>query len=241
MSEARIRAAAAIGRASQELNRALSEIDEIQTYDPALVGHVAHALTNYISVTVATVEMLRLTLRDHPDPDIPNWVEGIGHAADLMLHSVNRLVSHSSPREFPLKLERVNLALLMERACEYYRRRPDAGHVQIACAAIEAVPLAWGDRVAIAVVADNLLASALRAAQAHGGAVGVQVMAEPGHVVCAVRQPGPALTRGQQDKAFQEFGLSVALEFIRRMDGDLWYDSESGQEGIFSFRLPAHE
>ena len=129
----------------------------------------------------------------------------------------------------------------MERACEYYRRKPGAEQVQITCGAVETVPLAWGDRVAIAVVVDNLLANALRAAHAHGGAVGVQLMAESGHVVCAVRQPGPELTRAQQDKAFQEFGLSVAVEFIRRMDGDLWYDSESGNEGIFSFRLPAHE
>ncbi len=135
MTEPRARAAAAIARASHELDRALREIDEMQTYDPALVGHVAHALSNYISVTAATVEMLRLTLRDYPDPDVRNWVDGIGHAAD----------------------------------------------------------------------------------------------------------PGPGLTRPQQDKAFQEFGLSVALEFIRRMDGDLWYDSESAHEGIFSFRLTAHE
>ena len=108
-----------------------------------------------------------------------------------MQHSVSRLVSMSSPREFPLKLERVNLAVLMERACEYYRRKPGAEQVQITCRAVETVPLAWGDRVAIAVVADNLLSNALRAAQAHGGAVGVQLMAEPGHVVCSIREPGP--------------------------------------------------
>lgn len=241
MSDAKDRAAAAIARASHELDRALREIDQVQTYDPGLVGHVAHALSNYISVTVATVEMLRLNLRDYPDPDVPNWVDGIGHAADLMLHSVNRLVSHSSPRDFPLKLERVNLVLLMERACDYYRRKPGAEHVPIACSPIDAVPLAWGDRVGIAVVADNLLAHATRVGQTHGAGIRVQLMAEPGHVVCSVTQPGPALTRVEQDKAFREFGLAVAMEFVRRMDGDLWCDSENGRETAFSFRLPAHE
>lgn len=241
MTDAKHRAVAALTRANQELDRALREVDQIQTYDPALVGHVAHALSNYISVTAATVDMLRLNLRDYPDPDVLNWVDGIGHAADLMMHSVNRLVSHSSPRDLPLKLERVNLALLMERACEYYRHKPGAEHVPIACSALDAVPLAWGDRVAMAVVADNLLANALRAAQAHGGSIRVRLMAEPGHIVCSVTQPGPVLTPPQQDKAFGEFGLSVAGEFIRRMDGDLWCDSESGHGTAFSFRLPAHE
>ena len=241
MSDARSRAAAAIARASHELDRALGEIDDMQTYDPALVGHVAHALSNYLSVTVATVEMLRMNLRDHPDPDVGNWVDGIGHAADLMLHSINRLVSHAPPRDFPLKLERVNLVLLMERACQYYRRKPGATHVPIACVAEDAAPLAWGDRVAIAVVADNLLAHAMRAAQTSDGGIQVRLLAEPGHVVCAVSEPGPGLTRAEQDAAFREVGLSVAVEFIRRMDGDLWYDSASGHAGIFSFRLPAYE
>ena len=40
----------------------------IQTFDPALVGLVAHALNNYITVTSATVEMLQLTLRDFATP-----------------------------------------------------------------------------------------------------------------------------------------------------------------------------
>ena len=241
MTDAKHRTAAALARASQELDRALRELDQIETYDPALVGHVAHALSNYISVTAATVEMLRLNLRDHPDPDVRNWVDGIGHAADLMMHSVNRLVSHSSARDFPLKLERVNLALLMDRACDYYRHKPGAEHVPITCTALDPLPLAWGDRVAIAVVADNLLANALRAAQAHGGDIRARLLAEPGHIVCSVSQPGPALTRAQQDKAVREFGLAVAVEFIRRMDGDLWCESESGHETAFSFRLPAHE
>ena len=87
MTDAQTRAAAAIARASQELDQALHEIDEIQTYDPVLVGYVAHALSNYISVSAATVEMLRLTLRDYPDPDVRNWVDGIGHAADLWYDS----------------------------------------------------------------------------------------------------------------------------------------------------------
>jgi hypothetical protein len=121
--DARTRASASISEAKKELDRALVEIDLIQTFDPALVGLFAHALSNYITVTSATVEMLQLSLRDFHDPDVPIWLEGIGRTADLMQHSVSRLVSMSTPRDFPLKLDRVNLAVLHERACEYYRQR----------------------------------------------------------------------------------------------------------------------
>src|SRR3954462_15767944 len=180
--DAKARAAAAIAEAKSELDRALSEIDAIQTYNPMLIGLVAHSLSNYIAVTSATVDMLQLTLRDHADPDVPIWLDGIGHTADLMQRSVGRLVSMSAPRDFRLKLDRVTLPVLMERACEYYRRRGTSGSPDITCMTVGQVPRAWGDRVAVAVVADNLLSNAARVSGAHG-TVRVQVMAEPGHVV----------------------------------------------------------
>src|SRR5204863_9548755 len=111
--DAKTRAVASIAQAKVELDRALAEMDAIRTLDPALIGAVAHALSNYITVTAATVEMLQLTLHDHPDEDVATWLDGIHHAADLMQHSLGRLVSASAPRDFPLKLEHVNLRVLM--------------------------------------------------------------------------------------------------------------------------------
>ena len=91
-----------------------------------------------------------------------------------MQHSVSRLVSMSTPRDFPLKLDRVNLPVLLERACEYYRQRAGGTGVQITCTAVGPVPLAWADRVAVAVVADNLLSNAVRLSGAarHGTRAG---------------------------------------------------------------------
>src|ERR1051325_9920984 len=106
--DAKARATTSIQQAREALDTALADIDTLQTVNPALVGLVAHALSNYITVTAATVEMLQLTLRDCQDPDVPVWLEGIGHATDLMQHSVGRLVTLATPRDFPLKLDYVN-------------------------------------------------------------------------------------------------------------------------------------
>ena len=253
--DAKARAAAAIAEAKGELDRALAEIDMIQTFNPMLVGLVAHSLNNYIAVTSATVEMLQLTLRDSQDPDVPIWLEGISHTADLMQHSVSRLVSLSAPRDFPLKLDRVNVAVLMDRACEYFRRRSGTSGTNITCNRVGQVPLAWGDRVALAVVADNLLSNAVRVSSPHG-AVRVQIMSEPGHVVCSIKDSGPGLSETEQRTLFtsplqatpgpgeppqQGYAFAVTKEFIRRMDGELSCESEPGRGACFSFRLPAIE
>jgi len=244
-----------ITQARAELDRALADLDQLRTYDPGLVGLVAHALSNYLTVTSATVEMLQLTLRGYPDGDVAMWIEGIGHAADMMQHTVGRLVSASSPRDFPLRLDYVNLPVLVERAAQYYQRGADSSCVPIVCQTVGMVPPVWGDRVAVAVVVSNLLSNAVRVSRPHG-TVQIQVMAEPGHVVCSVRDSGPGLTAEEQARLFlgplpdvipaasatpSGYGLVVAHEFVKRMDGDLWCESAQGSGARFSFRLPAVE
>ena len=248
--DTRSRAISSITKARTELDRALAELDTVRTYDPALVGLVAHALGNYITVTTATVEILRHTLRAYPDRDVQVWLEGISHTADLMQHSVGRLVSASAPRDFPLKLDAVKLTVLVGRACEYYRRRTPVSRVEIACTSGKRVPSVWGDRVAIAVIVDNLLSNAVRFSPPKG-LVDVNVAAQTGYVVCSVSDAGPGMSAQDrarllgdgppQGESIEGFGLIVAREFVRRMDGDLWYDTEPGAGARFSFRLPAVE
>ena len=169
--------------------------------------------------------------------------------------SVGQIYLYDNPllRE-PLKLEHVNLRVLMERVCEYYVRAAQPKRLTITCRAIGPVPMAWGDRVGIAVIADNLLSNAVQASPPHGS-IDVQVMTEPGYVICSVRDTGPDLTHEEQERLLRVavpagviardpqsgFGLAIATEFVRRMDGDLWCESEPGHGARFSFRLPAIE
>jgi signal transduction histidine kinase len=215
------------------------------------VGLVVHSLSNYITVIDATIELLQLTVRNHEDPHVPIWLAGIAHTTDLMQHSVSRLVSLSAPREFPLKFDHVNLPVLLQRACDYYRRRAGA-HLRITFDSIGRIPLVWADRVALAVVADNLLSNAVNASRPEG-TIRIEVRAEPGHVISKVTDSGPGLTLEQQqlilqmpppgaqfgDQPHTGYGLAIANEYIQRLDGELWCENEPGQGTSLLFRLPA--
>ena len=242
-----------IENAIADLSLALVEMDRLADNGPT-VAWVAHAMNTYLSVNEATLDLLKRNLGDKAGADVARWLDGLKHLGDMMHHSMGRLLRTSTPAEFPLKLDYVNVPVLMTRACEYHRR--SAGHKQltIVCRTIGDVPLAWADRVAVAVVADNLLSNAVEFSNP-GGEIVVQIMSGPGGVVCSVLDNGPGLTPVQQAYLFDRgartagsaadnapigFGLVIAKEFVDRMGGRLWSDSEQGRGACFSFRMPYH-
>ena len=249
----RTQAVDSIETAIANLAEALDHIDHIPALDRSSVGFVAHALNNYLSVAEATLGLLGNALRDHPNPEIARWIEGLRQIGGLMHHTVSQLIRTSEAAEFPLKFDYVDLPLLMQRACDYHRRRADQTRVTIVCRAVAEIPSAWADRVAVAVVADNLLSNAVKHSNP-GDEVLVQILPGPGGVVVSVRDHGPGLSAAEQARLFQRsprsgvrangqspgFGLAIAREFVERMEGRLWVESEPGRGACFFFRLPYH-
>jgi signal transduction histidine kinase len=241
--------------AIHELTEALAAMDQARLQSGPGVGWVAHAMSNYVSVNEATLNLISQAISTHPNRELVTWIEGLRHLGVLMHHTVTHLITSGRPAEFPLKPEYINLPVLMERACDYYRPRAVQKGVRIICRVVGDVPLAWADRVVVAVVADNLLSYATQASPV-GGEVVVDVLPGPGGVTCSVRDTGPGQTPLQQAMLFSQsvggepvfspgephpnLGLVFAKEFVERMGGKLWSESDIGAGTSLSFRLPYH-
>jgi signal transduction histidine kinase len=252
-ADTRIRVTQSIEHAVAHLAEALEELDRISPHDPAAAGFVAHAVNNYLSVSDATLGLMRNALADHPNPEVMTWIDGLHHLGTLIQHALERLLRGSAPAGFPMKPEAINLPLLMERACNYYQGAAAKKQLRIVCRSVSDIPLVWADRVAVAVVADNLLSNAVKFSNP-GGDIFVQIVAGPGGVVCSVLDHGPGLTPLEQARLFAPgstvgprptagepssgFGLAIAKEFIDRMGGKLWSEAETGRGACFYFRLP---
>jgi signal transduction histidine kinase len=249
------RAVTSIEQARKELDRALTELEQMPVLDPSGIGFVAHALTNYLAVMSATTELLLRALHNHPDPDVTRWLEGMNHAADLMQHTIGRLFHASAPADFPLKHDAVNVPVLIDRACQYYRRVASPKNIAILSNTIGDVPTAWADRVGVAVVVDSLLLQAVNSSNS-GETIRVDVSSEKRQVVCRIRfgltggspagqerelrlgsagSPAP----GSDPTEAGDIRLSVAWEFADLMGGSLWsVRGSNGQTGLV-FRLPS--
>lgn len=245
-----------IERAVAHLADALMELDRIPAGDKATIGFAAHAMNNYLSVSEATLELLGNALRDHPNPDVKRWLDGLNQVSKRMHHSLSRLVNASAPQDFPVKLEALDAIPLMRRACDYYRRSAEEKRLAIAFRGAAETPPIWADTVAVAVIADNLLSNAIKYSHP-GGTITVDVQSAPGGVVCSVCNQGTPMTPSEMAQVFRSglsrgrpsptagepshgYGLTIAKELVDRMGGRIWVDSDHEKGTCFFFSLPYH-
>ena len=238
-------AGAAIIRAQADLQHALEQLHQLPALDVHSIVLAAHALSSFLRVTDAVVDLLIPALRGHPDPQIAMWLKGLSHATSLMNHTVGQLMNSSVGLETPPRLEDVDLPRLVERACAYYRRNVEPVGIAVGFSADAAVPPVRADRVLVAAVVDSVLASAVRQSRPWT-VVRVDVRAERGGGVCHVRDESAGLSREERQRVFvatgppsaSGYGLAVAKRFVDEMSGEITCDSTPGKGTTISFWLP---
>ena len=245
--------ASSINTAKMELEQALSELEKLPAINPKSVAFAAHALNNFLAVTSGTVDLLTLYFEDNPDPQFQLAMNTLRHSTDLMAHIVSQLMATSVTSEVKLRLEQVDLSLLVKRACFLYQRMANRKDIKLQFSSSGDIPLVQTDRVAVAAVLDNLLSNAVKYSY-QGKVVRVQVVGQHEGVVCSVCDEGPGLSREDQAKLFQQgtrlapvptggesstgYGLAVAKLIIDRLGGKIWCESKPGKGACFAFSIP---
>jgi len=247
------RVSAALTRARADLDQALTDLETLSVLDPSTVAFAAHALNNYLTVTLGTLELLHLSLPETRDDLTDTCLDALEQATTLMSHTVNQLMNASTPNSPRLKPDAIDLPRLLQRVCAFYQRAADRKGIRIECAAPAELPAAWADRVAVAAVLDNLLSNAVKYSRL-GGRIETRAWLEPAHVACSVRDEGPGLNAADQARLFQKgvrlssvptggepstgYGLAVAHDLVERMNGEIWCESQPGQGASFAIRQP---
>ena len=244
----------ALENARANLDQAIAGLEKIPEIDAETVGYTAHKLKNYLAVVGAASELLEVYLAGHPDEQVQIWIEGLQHAVQLMKHDVGRLMFSANGTAPKFKLEKVDIALLAFRGCNFYRHKAAWKKIQVNSELQPDCCVAWTDRVAVAVILDNLLSNALKFSE-NGKQIWVTVRTEQDHVICTVRDEGPGLSVEDQARLFQigvrlsnsptggeptlGYGLVIAKDLVEKLGGSIWCESHPGCGATFHVRLPA--
>ena len=188
--------------AQAELDKALEQLARVPSYDASRVRFAAHTLNNYLAVTGGCAELLQITLGDHADEQTRTWLEGLRHATGLMTHIVVQLLNIPTTNGEVLVREKVNLQILTDRACDYYRHSAGLKQITIISEPAPTPPIVWTDRVGVAAVLDNLLSNAIKFSPP-GRRIWVRLSTEGAYARCSVRDEGPGLTAEDHAKLIQ--------------------------------------
>src|SRR5215467_10410471 len=149
MIDAKQRVIASVLEARGNLECVLSDLESMPAFDPSSVPFAAEALSHFLSITDGTVEMLVGLLPRDTDPQIFRMLEGMRHAANLMMRIVGHLMSNAVISDLKFRYESFDLAHLVHRACAYYQRLASRKDIQVIMDFTSDVPMVWSDRVAV--------------------------------------------------------------------------------------------
>jgi signal transduction histidine kinase len=245
------RVAGSIAQAKAALQQALVDLERMPTADPNVTAYLAHALNNFLSVSLATLDLLRETLALPQEHEAANLLDGLQHSTQLMAATVARLQGEAV--EVRLRRVPVAMPLIAERGVVFYQPEAAAKSLTITSEAEPGLPHVWTDGIAVGAVIDNLLSNAVKYSPA-GTAIVLRLRRDGDDVVFEVVDQGPGLSEGDQQHLFvapgpltpkptagersHGHGLVVAATLVGRLGGTIGCRSELGQGSTFWFRLP---
>ncbi|RLE26985.1 two-component sensor histidine kinase [Candidatus Acetothermia bacterium] len=244
----RVRGKDEIGRLARAFNRMAEALERSEAARKSLLADVAHELRTPLTVIQGNLEaMLDGVFPLTPESLAPVYEETL-HLGALIEDL--RVLTLAETGHLPLAKERVDLAELVEGACEAIRPAAADEGIEVAVE-VEAEPglTVEADPIRIRQVLSNLLANALRHSPP-GSTIRVRAYRDGGEARVEVHDQGPGIAPEDLPHIFERFyrgdparsgegtglGLAIARELVRLHGGRIWAESQDG--ATFTFALP---
>lgn len=242
----RVRGRDEIGRLARAFNRMAEELKRSEEARKSLLADIAHELRTPLTVIQGNLEAML-------DGVFPLSQESLAPVYEETLHlgaliEDLRVLTLAETGHLPLAKERVELAELVEGACEAIRPAAADEGIEVQ---VEAEPglTVEADPIRIRQVLGNLLANALRHAPA-GTAIRVRAHRVGDEAWVEVHDRGPGIAPEDMPRIFERFyrgdparsgegtglGLAIARELVRLHGGRIWAENRAG--AMFTFALP---
>jgi len=234
--------------------RDLTEERALEKMRSDFVSTISHELrTPLASVYGAAVTLIQREAELEPDQRA-RLLSVIASEAERLARIVNDvlLASRLDSQTLSFTIESCDAGQVVERAVEAARTHlPE--HIDLRLEDVAAAPPVAADPEKLRQVLGNLIDNAVKYSPERGCVeVGVELR---GHSVrFRVKDEGIGIPREERERIFEKFyrldpellqgvggtglGLYITRELVRRMDGDVWVDSEPGRGSTFYVELP---
>jgi PAS domain S-box-containing protein len=224
--------------------------DEVRKND--FIGMVSHELKTPLTSLTALIQVLNQKLRTSEDPFIPSALSKANTQVKKMIGMINGFLNISRLESGKILIDRQHFNL-----DELIVEIIDEARLTVSDHVFDFEPCpplpVDADRDKIGSVITNLLSNAVKYSP-KGKLVTIRCEAIDGSALVTVRDEGMGIKPHDLEKLFERYyrvssnhtlnisgfgiGLYLSAEIIRRHDGRIWAESESGVGSTFSFTLP---
>lgn len=212
------------------------------------VAALAHDLKNPLTVIMLEATQIEQRLGTTSPPAVLRGLDRIAQNAAYIDRLVSDLldVASADAGRLELRLERLDLALLLRQAVERAVPTPDRARVRVE---IRDVVYAWGDELRIERVIANLLSNAFK--YSPDGFVTLRLDIRNNRACVSVIDSGPGLTSEEARRVFERYrrstatmkqgyglGLYTSRRIIEAHRGRIGCVSTPGRGSRFYFELP---
>lgn len=223
------------------------------------LSSISHEIRNPLS---GIVGLTNLTLETNLTPVQQEYLRTVSHSAQSLMSLLNDLLDHSKVEAGALDFTPMPLSLrrVVDEALQTFRALPGKQQVELVSWFDGEVPDELvGDPLRLQQLLINLVGNALKFTEK--GEVVVKVTSKPlpeerVELQFSISDSGCGIAPDQLENIFNAFqqadpltpqvyggtglGLSISREFVQRMEGKIWVDSELGKGSQFHFtiRLP---
>lgn len=224
--------------------------DELRKND--FIGMVSHELKTPLTSLMALIQVANLKLKNNPD----NFLSGAMEKADIQARRMSSMIngflniSRLESGKIAIDKELFDLDLLIREVVEEYGLTVSSHiiHINI-CDHVQVN----ADREKIGSVISNLISNAVKYSPKHRE-IEVKCALIDGFAQVSVKDEGMGVNAQDLPRIFDRYyrvesnntrhisgfgiGLYLSAEIIRRHEGQIWAESESGTGSVFYFSLP---
>ena len=234
----------------------VTDLRRLESLRRDFVANVSHELRTPVTAMRSAAETLRVSALYDADISVAvrfvDMIERNGERLQSLIEDLLEL-SRLESKEFRLKKEEVDLAVVANIVLGLFRERAEKKGVRLAIAIEEGVSTLVTDQRALEQVVANLVDNAIKYCPA-GASVTLAAKKVPGAVRVEVQDTGLGIDPKHLPRLFERFyrvdagrsrdvggtglGLSIVKHLVEAMGGQVTVESEVGKGSSFALTLP---
>lgn len=234
----------------QELQNRKDELEELNKAKDRVFAIVSHDLRSPLTAVQGVLELVKDEIIK--EDELNELISGVEHSLRKNVEVIEELLAWAKKQlsGIDLEMQEVELKPILDDIVASHSFMALQKKVTLISEVNQQT--LESDTNAIRIIFRNLISNAIKYTEP-GGTVKVRVTEHQDKVRIAVADNGMGIPVSDQDKIFRSitwtrvgtgnekgsgFGLSLSKEFVEKMNGKIWYESEEGKGTTFFVELP---